>query len=176
MRFRPRGSFPLVSGAERWSGGGEKFFRWLFYSQELAYFPEHICSGFAKDMGAAEKTTVRPKEEKMQKFHTTTAWRGFALSPDEKGEGETICLRSLTASISLRPARLWTSSRWKLPTTFMFPLHLKTKIVHSIKIYLNRQIDPQKALYLNKKLGCSVFILDVKTQIRKEHPYVRLSS
>ena len=63
----------------------------------MAYFSEHICSGFAKDMGAAEKTTVRPKEEKMQKFHTTTAWRGFALSPDEKGEGETICLRSLVS-------------------------------------------------------------------------------
>ena len=60
--------------------------------------------------------------------------------------------------------------------TFMLPLHLKAKIVHSIKIYLNRQIDPQKALYLNKKLGYSAFTLDVKTQIRKEHPYVRLST
>ena len=95
--------------------------------QELAYFPEHIRSGTAKDMGAAEKNDDLPQRGEIAKFHTEHRKGILRILLMKKEKEKQTCLRSLTASISLRPARLWTSSRWKLPTTLMYLQHIEEK-------------------------------------------------
>ena len=74
---------------------------------------------------------------------------GFSpLLPLNIGEGENeTCLRSLTASTFLRLVPLWTSSRWRPPTTCVYLHHLKDCGKNVIKIYLNRRIDPQKGIH-----------------------------
>lgn len=117
--------------------------------------PQNICVFGANAMGAARETSFCREAERTQRSRQKR--KCFAASPDEKGEGETLCLRSLTASTFLRPARLWTSSRWKLPATCVYPLHLKRLPINTTKNLLKSTRWPTKAPHLSKKLRCGVF-------------------
>lgn len=123
----------------------------------------HKAADGAHAMGAtrAEKTVPalwQSWEAKGQARHSAPLF----FSPvrhRKNGEGENVsCLRRAIASTSPRPARPWTSSRWRLPTTCVYLYHLKNCRENVIKIYLNRRIKPQKRCTVCSAHGASLFL------------------